>query len=112
MEKNLDTNALADTIKLMIENMLNNWDLTDYAAGTVININPLRVRLHERLILEEKDLVLTTNVMDQKVPVSNFCPEHGEESGFIMDAVAPGDKLIMLKAARGQTYVVIGKAVS
>lgn len=109
MAIDIDTTPLANTIRMIVENTLRSWDLTDYAAGTVISVSPLRVRLHERLILEAKDLVLTTNVMDEKVPCYTLCPEHGREYGKIMNALEVGDKLILIKASRGQNFVVIGK---
>jgi hypothetical protein len=109
MAIDIDTMPLANTIRMIVENTLKNWDLTDYVAGTVISASPLRVRLHERLILEAKDLVLTTNVMDSRVPTESYCPNCGIIPGFVMNALDKGDKLILIKASRGQSFVVIGK---
>jgi hypothetical protein len=112
MAIDIDTAPLANTIRMIVENTLRSWDLTDYAAGTVISASPLRVRLHERLILEAKDLVLTTNVMDQQVEVESLCanPQCSNPiPGKIMNGLAVGDKLILIKASRGQNFVVIGK---
>lgn len=76
-------------IKEIVQNTLANWDLTDYAAGIVEDVSPLRIRLNERLMLEPINIVLTS-----ETPL-----------------LYPGDRVVMLRTSRGQKYIVLGKAV-
>ncbi|MGI6361009.1 MAG: DUF2577 family protein [Bacillota bacterium] len=106
MEQHLDVQPLNNMLKHLVENSLNNWDLTDYALGTVVSEAPLRVKLHDKLTLEQKDLLLTTAVTDDQLPV-----ECSGAQGFVKNALTVGDRLVLLKAGRGQTFVVLGKVV-
>lgn len=81
---------MIDTIRLVVQNILNHWDLTDYSAGTVMSTAPLRIRVNERLVLEPVNLIAACD----------------------MATLAVGDKVVLLKVMRGQKYIILAKAVS
>jgi len=104
--------ALCKAIKTVVDTQLEASNLTDLAIGTVVSATPLRVKIEgNNLEIEAKNLILTTNVADEKVDCYTVCPEHGKEYGFIMNALATGDKLVLIKTSKGQRYIVIGKVV-
>ncbi len=76
-------------IKQLVQNVLNNWGLTDYVPGTVLSVSPMYVYINEQLTLN---------------PVNLLCTSETPE-------LASGDKVVMLKVLRGQLYIIIGKAV-
>lgn len=104
--------ALCKAIKTIVDTQMEASNLTDIAIGTVTSAQPLKVKVEgNNLEIEAKNLVLTTNVVNERVPCYTLCPEHGQEFGFIMNALAVGDKLVLLKTSKGQRYIVIGKVV-
>lgn len=80
---------MIETMRAVVQNILNHWDLTDYCAGTVEALEPLQVRLNDRLLLEAANLIAACE----------------------MDNLQLGDKLVLLKVLRGQKYIVLSKAV-
>jgi len=80
---------MATTIKRIVQNVLENWALTDYAAGTIVSASPLRVQLNQKVVLEPINLLATS-----ETPV-----------------LAAGDKVVMLRTQRGQKYIILGKVV-
>jgi len=81
---------LVTMVKRIVQNVLEAYQLTDYAPGTVLSIAPLRVQLNEKIILEPINLLCTSET----------------------PTLAEGDKVIMLKVQRGQKYIILGKAVT
>ena len=81
---------MIETIRAVVQNILTHWDLTEYCAGTVLCVDPLQVRISDRLILTARHLILT----------------------FDPATLAAGDKLVLLKVLRGQKYILLAKAVS
>lgn len=76
-------------IKMIAQNILDNWGLTDYVSGTVLGVNPIKVKLNEKIILEPINLILT-----EELPLLRV-----------------GDKLVMLSVCRKQKYIILGKVV-
>lgn len=81
---------MIDTIKEVVQNVLNHWGLTDYVLGTVDQTAPLRIKIDDRLYLSGENVLTTT----------------------ALGAVASGDKIIMLRVLRGQKYILLSKVVS
>ncbi len=80
---------MIDTIKDVVQNILNHWGLTDYATGIVAGLDPLCIKIDDRLYLQGENVVRTTAL--------------GE--------LAAGDKLVMLRVLRGQKYILLSKVV-
>jgi hypothetical protein len=103
--------ALCKAIKQIVDTQMAASNLAQYAVGTVISITPLRVKISDRITLEAKDVILTTNVTSGKIPTESYCTQCGVIPGFVMNALSVGDRLVMIKNQGGQEYIIIGKAV-
>ena len=81
---------MIEVVKDVVQNILNHWGLTDYVMGTVIETQPLHLKIDERLQLQEENVLRTTAL--------------GE--------INTGDKIIMLRVLRGQKYILLSKVVA
>jgi len=81
---------MLDTIKQVALNAVEQSKPVKIVFGVVISVNPLKIQLEQKLILEKKFFILTEN-----------SPE-----------CAVGDKLVMLRAQEGQSYLILDKVVS
>ena len=78
-----------ELIKRIVQNVLDNWDLTDYVAGSVVKLSPLSVRISDRLILMPANLIPAVDT----------------------STLIVGDRLILLRVQRGQKYIILSKEV-
>lgn len=91
---------LLDTIKKIVIKTMENSKPVALSYGAVESINPLTVRIDQKLLLGRQFLILTENVMDKTV------------NGItISNGLKTGDKLIMLRVEEGQKYLVLSKVV-
>lgn len=81
---------MIDTIKEVVQNVLNHWGLTDYVLGTVDQTAPLRIKIDDRLYLSGENVLKTT----------------------ALGTVVSGDKIIMLRVLRGQKFILLSKVVA
>lgn len=81
---------MIDTIKEVVQNVLNHWGLTDYVLGTVDQTAPLRIKIDDRLYLTGENVLKTT----------------------ALGTVVSGDKIIMLRVLRGQKFILLSKVVA
>ncbi len=82
---------MTDAIKQIVSNYLNYANLSDVVFGTVINTNPVKVKLdnNSKLQIEEPFLVITDKF--KKDPLNNK------------------DKIVLIKASGGQRFVILDK---
>lgn len=81
---------MIEQIKQIVKNVLENEKLTEYMSGTVLSVNPLSVRINQKLVLPESVIIKTSLVSDNLVV---------------------NDKLIMLRVEKGQNYIILSKVV-
>lgn len=72
----------------IVQNILDNYDLTDYCGGTVIETAPLTVQVTESLTVPQSALLLNAGAEFYN-----------------------GERLNLLKVLGGQRYLVLGEAV-
>ncbi len=80
---------------------------TDIAYGTVDSTSPLAIKINETSPpIPAAALELTSSVVAKTVTVQ------GGEGGTVVinEGLAVGDKVIMLRVAKGQRYIVLSKA--
>lgn len=94
---------MVGTIQAIVQNILNNWSLTEYAGGTVIALSPFKVQIHERLIVGSEHLFFVTGCCGYRLVEG--CVEPAPD-------FAVGDRLLLLRVLRGQKYIVLSKVVS
>ena len=75
--------------------------------GTVLSANPLSIRVDQKIILTEEFLVRSRNVTDYETEATIV--SQGRERIIIHNALAVGDKVILMKMQGGQKYVVMDK---
>lgn len=104
--------------------------LTDPVYGTVESVAPLKVRIDQKLLLEQEQLKLTRAVMDYEVDMTvdhltekreggtsaeAFASHNHEYKGrkkfLIHNGLIVGDKVTMIRAHGGQQYLIIDKEV-
>lgn len=102
---------------------------TNITIGTVESIAPLQVRLDQKLILNDSQLLLTKNVLDYEVEMTvdhvteSVLPNNpdlvdahnheykGRKKFLVHNALQVGDDVVMIKNKGGQLYVIIDKVV-
>jgi len=75
--------------------------------GTVIGVNPLNVRVDQKLVLTQGQLILTNSVRTHKVTVTDA---YGSCECFTVgDALSKGQTVILLRADGGQKYIILDR---
>lgn len=75
--------------------------------GRVIGIAPLKIMVEQKLVLGEKQLILTKAVTDHYADVY-FDFEDGKR-GLIYNGLKEGEEVILLRAEGGQRFIVIDR---
>ena len=115
---------LTATLKQLVKETMDTFDLSDVISGAVTKINPLEVKIDPKLTLEEDFLILTNNVKDYTVDItvedwqtefygsSEYRHNHavkGKKKITVHNALKVGDEVIMLQQKGGQMYVILDK---
>ena len=64
------TPSINDSIKMIALNLVNSMHLSDLKFGTVVDVNPLKIKIDEQEPLSEEWLVLSNAVKDHYVDVT------------------------------------------
>lgn len=110
--------------------VLNAQKLCTIVYGTVISLEPLEVKVDQKLTLKKEQLKLTRAVMDYEVDMTvdhltenrsggggdaSFESHNHEYKGrkkfLIHNGLVVGDKVTMIRAHGGQQYIIIDKEV-
>lgn len=70
MSDDADVRAIFSLIQKIAGNVLKDGKPSDVLFGTVTNTTPLRVRVNQKLELEESQLILTNSVRDYEVKLT------------------------------------------
>lgn len=117
-------------IRKSVLDSLNAQKLTDIVYGTVESIEPLKIRVDQKLLLEQEKLKLTRAVMDYEVEMtvdhitenraggsgdaayeSHNHEYKGRKKFLIHNGLMVGDRVTMIRTHGGQQYLVINKEV-
>lgn len=113
--------ALHDTIKRMINDVLDFKNVSDWVYGTVTKIEPLEIQLDQKLTLPKSFLEVSPQLSNYKIKVEYEKepePEPGnsdeeleiiEKEITIKNELKQGDKVILLKKNGGQKYLVLDR---
>lgn len=81
-----------------------------YIHGSVVNVDPLRISIDQRLILEEDFLLLTDNVKNTEVKIRDI--KTGEvKTIMIMNELQKGEDVLLAREQGGQNYIVMNRVV-
>ncbi|WP_339216920.1 DUF2577 domain-containing protein [Solibacillus sp. FSL W8-0372] len=125
-----DMSDIIRTLRKVVLDAVNAQKLTDIVYGTVESIAPLKVRVDQKLLLEQEQLKLTRAVMDYEVDMtvdhltenrsggsgdaayaSHNHEYKGRKKFLIHNGLIIGDKVTMIRAHGGQQYLIIDKEV-
>lgn len=99
-------NDILINIRKMVINAINAQKLTDIVHGTVISTSPLKVKVDQKLVLNEEHLNLTRAVEDFTVEMT----VSGTRNTYtVHNALKTNDKVTMIRSHGGQQYIIIDK---
>lgn len=93
---------MLEHIQKSVKNYLDAVDLTDLTYGEVTSIEPLKIKLDQKIELLEQVLLLTSNVIYKAINT-------GTKQIVITQALKKGDKVMLLKVKNGQRYIVLDR---
>lgn len=102
----------------------------NWAVGTVESANPIQVRVDQKLLLSDAQLVLTRNVTDYKVEATILWESEKKSGGsgedsfashshvisgrkelIVHNGLAVGEKVFLLREQGGQRYIIVDRFV-
>ncbi|MER1958792.1 MAG: DUF2577 domain-containing protein [Solibacillus sp.] len=98
------------SIRKIVLDAVNAQKLTTVVYGIVESVNPLKVRIDQRLILEAEHLVLTRAVKDYTTEIQ--ISSGARQPCTIYNALKVNDKVTMIRQHGGQQYLIIDKEVA
>ncbi|MFP3917709.1 DUF2577 domain-containing protein [Lysinibacillus telephonicus] len=99
-------NDFLNIIKKVAINSMNAQKLTTVVYGIVIDVNPLKVQIDQKLVLEKEHLKLTRNVKDFTVEATM----NGSKQNYtVHNSLKKGDKVTMIRVHGGQQYIIVDK---
>lgn len=105
-----DMTDFVRSIRKIVLDAVNAQKPTTVVFGIVESISPLKVRLDQKLVLEEEHLKLTSAVMDYatEIKINNGT----RQACTIFNALKVNDKVTMIRQHGGQQYLIIDKEVA
>jgi len=107
---------LMEAIKIVSKRQNDAAGPVQVTSGQVVSINPLAVKIDQKLTLPEKVLVLTDAVRDHDVEItlSGLTDSRGDSvSGTsvatVHSALKVGESVLMVRKQGGQQYLIIGR---
>lgn len=101
--------SLTQQIKLIVQNTVEGMKLADVVFGTVKKISPLEIELQQTMLsLRTGNLILTDSVKKRTEYLED---DMTREKVEVQHDLKIGDKVIMMRAAGGQQYVVLSRVV-
>ena len=132
--KNNEANytGLVKSIQSIVEGYIKSKAFCDYRVGTVVEESPLKIKISDRITLDESKLILTEQVLLKQLDLTHVHLILGNtETGFgpaghdhhiewdsqknlttlitITEGLKTGDKVHMLSVLDGQKFIVLSK---
>ena len=124
-----DTIKFVETVKKIALSAIKTTKPMEIMYGIVKQINPLKVGLNQKLILEKDDLILTDNVADlvTEITAVEWLTENksggsgeaafashnhelkGKKKVIIHNSLKAGEKVILLRVQGGQQFIVLNR---
>ncbi len=128
----LDANELVGAMKRAASDAVDASKPVNVYFGKVVSASPLKINVEQKMILGEKQLVLTRNVTDYKTKISGanvqnyyytgsttesgtapVSPPHVHAVGKIQitvhNGLAAGDEVILIRQQGGQKFIVVDR---
>ena len=124
-----DANGLVEAVKKAAMDVQKSTKPVNVYFGEVISKSPLAINVEQKMLLGEKQLILTRNVTDYMTTVTvqwtaeNSVPPDGETAAapahthnivgtknFLMhNALEKGDRVILIRQQEGQKFIVVDR---
>lgn len=111
---------MLSVIKEAVKQTIEAEKLTDFTAGTVLSVNPLKIEITKKLILGSNQLAVSERLTDHfeyMTSVGNDFEDIKDKSKYearkkyiVYSGLKAGDKVILARKAGGQKYFVIDRA--
>ena len=127
----LDVNEFVETLKKAAVEGVEATKPVNVYFGEVISASPLKIKVEQKMILGEKQLVLSRNVTDFKTKITagntqNYYYTGGVNSGTapvspphihavgtieitVHNGLAVGDEVILTRQQKGQKFIVLDR---
>lgn len=110
---------MIDGIKKICSDMLSETVFSDAVIGVVESVNPLTVKVSDKIILNEEQIVLSRNAVNFTAEINEsplFPEDPSNDTDFanrkkviVYNSLKKGEKVIMAKVSGGQLYFVIDR---
>lgn len=131
----LDANNLVELIKQAAKEAVEAGQDSDFCYGTVTSASPLKILVEQKMELTAAQLVLTRNVTNFKtyitagntkdyyytgdpesggtapIPGTSHVHAIGKIQVTVHNALAKGDKVVLIRKKGGQEYLVLDRVV-
>lgn len=112
---------MVELIKMAALGAVNESKPTSIVFGTVVNETPLEINIEQRLTLNAAQLILTNNVKEYDVKMTEEKPIEGSniqtseieqrKKYTVHNGLTVGEQVIMLQMQGGQKFIVLDKVV-
>ncbi len=101
-----DANLLVEALKKAAIKAVEARKPVNVYFGEVVGTSPLRINVEQKITLGEKQLVLSRNVTDHRVPVTWAA---GKTEVTVRNGLAAGDLVILVRQQEGQRFIVLDR---
>lgn len=92
----------------------------EFCVGAVVSANPLKIKLNDKIIIEEDMLLLAKEVTNHYIymtcvgeldyeDIENYDDFKARKKYAVYNALDVGEKVIMARAVGGQLFYVLGR---
>lgn len=100
---------LLTTMKKIVHDTVKSMILSDNLIGTVVSVNPLKIAISEKIVLEEVHFLKLKNVIgDFPVEVRS---NEGMWRGECKHRLKKGSKVVLNRSLGGEQYVILGELI-
>lgn len=104
-----------EAVKNAVFQVLRSKEFCDMELGEIISLKPMKIKLTDRIVLNENQIMLTDAVTEKTINIAHK-HEETEDVRFptpivVRDGLKVGEKVLLLKVQSGQTYVVISRII-
>lgn len=104
-----------------VQDIIKNMKLTDLCIGTVLQLDPIKIDFGDNKIITDvgTNIFYTEQVIEKKIELEHthiveingtrYETDKKLKTYTINEGIKVGDKLIMLKVANGQKFMVLSK---
>lgn len=125
---------MINEIRAIIDEQMSDYGLSELKIGTVISEKPLKIKINDKIILRQSQLLLTEEVLEKKIKLihkhdavtgtfivkqqNEIDPLHLvrgntekelHQECIIQEGLKSGDKVIMISAEKNQKFIVLSK---